>query len=229
MKKSTVLFFLLIILTSFNIVVIAQEKTSSISAVDETEIKDFKDKIASKVAELQKKDQKSVAGYVVKNDKTQISIKSEDKKNFQIKIDDILTKVYKISGATKKEIQVEDLIKNDYLIVTGPASDTTVTANEIYVDEKYLAKVGRVTEVDKTNFSLKLMTPEKEEYSLDVESNTTQSMLNIKTLVVEKSGFSKIKEGDMIHFVVKKSQLEQKNNQFSAKKILTIPQEFFIK
>lgn len=229
MKKFTVLFFLLIIFTSFNIAVIAQEKTSSTSAVDETEIKDFKDKIASKVAELQKKDQKAVAGYVIKNDKTQIAIKSEDKKNFQIKIDDILTKVYKISGAIKKEIQVEDLIKDDYLIVTGPISDTTVTANEIYVDEKYLAKVGRVTEVDKTNFSLKLMTPEKEEYSLDVESNTTQSMLNIKTLVVEKSGFSKIKEGDMIHFVVKKSQLEQKNNQFSAKKILTIPQEFFIK
>ncbi len=228
MKKFTVLFFLLIILISFNTAVIAQG-TSSASAVNETEIQDFKDKIASKVAELQKKDQTSVAGYVVKNDKTQITIKSEDKKTYQIKIDNILTKVYQISGATKKEIQIEDLVKDDYLIVTGPISDTTVTANEIYVDEKYLAKVGRVTEVDKTNFNLKVMTPEKEEYSLDIESGTVQSILNIKTLIVEKSGFSKIKEGDMIHFVVKKTQFEQKNNQFSAKKILTIPQEFFIK
>jgi len=229
MKKFIVLFLFAMILINFNIAVIAQEKVTPTSAVDESEIQDFKEKIASKVAELQKKDQTSVAGYVVKNDKTQINIKSEDGKNYQIKIDDILTKVYKISGATKKEIQVKDLVKDDYLIVTGPISDTSVTANEIYVDEKYLAKVGRVTEVDKTNFNLKIMTPEKEEYSLDIESDTAQSILNIKTLIVEKSGFSKIKEGDMVHFVVTKSQLEQKNNQFSAKKILTIPQEFFIK
>jgi len=105
----------------------------------------------------------------------------------------------------------------------------TITANEIYVDEKYLAKVGRVTEIDSVNYTLKLMTPEKENYNLDIESSTKQSILNIKTLDVEKSGFSKIKEGDMIHFVVKKTAYEQKDNSYSAIKILTIPQEFFIK
>jgi len=89
--------------------------------------------------------------------------------------------------------------------------------------------LGRVTEIDSVNYTLKLMTPEKENYNLDIESSTKQSILNIKTLDVEKSGFSKIKEGDMIHFVVKKTAYEQKDNSYSAIKILTIPQEFFIK
>ena len=229
MKKKLFLFFLFTFLILNNFLVLGQEKSSSASAVDETEIKDFKDKIASKVAELEKKDQRAVAGFIVKNDKTQITLKTEDKTNLQIKIDDVLTKIYKISGATKKEIQIEDLAKDDYIIVTGPINDTVITANEIYVDERYLVKVGRVTEVNKTDYSLKVMTAEKEEYLLDIETQTRQLMLNIKTLEFEKAGFSKIKEGDLVHFVVKKTEFEQKDNHFSAAKILIIPQEFFIK
>jgi hypothetical protein len=205
-----------------------QEKSSSASAVDETEIKDFKDKIASKVAELEKKDQRAFTGFIVKNEKTQITLKTEDKTNLQVKIDDILTKIYKISGATKKEIQIEDLTKDDYIIVTGPINDTVITANEIYVDERYLVKVGRVTEVNKTDYSLKVMTAEKEEYLLDIETQTRQLMLNIKTLEFEKAGFSKIKEGDLVHFVVKKAEFEQKDNHFSGAKILIILRNFLL-
>jgi len=228
MRKTLILIFLLTTIF-FNFSVYAQEKPTPTSTVDEVEIQDFKDKIASKVAELQEKDQKSIAGFVIKNEKTQISIKSEDKQSYLVKIDDILTKAYKISNGSKNEIKIEDIVKDNYIIVVGPISDMTITANEIYVDEKYLAKVGRVTEIDSVNYTLKLMTPEKENYNLDIESSTKQSILNIKTLDVEKSGFSKIKEGDMIHFVVKKTAYEQKDNSYSAIKILTIPQEFFIK
>jgi hypothetical protein len=46
---------------------------------------------------------------------------------------------------------------------------------------------------------------------------------------MEKSGFSKIKEGDTVHFVVKKTGEEKELNRYSAQKILVIPQEFFIK
>jgi len=229
MKKVLIFLVLAILFGLQTNVVLSQEKNSTSSAVDETEIQDFKDKIASKVAELQKKDQKPVAGFVTATNKTQLTIKTDDKQTYQIKIDDILTKIYKISGATKKEVKLADLAKDDYIFVTGPLSDTTITANEIYLDEKYIVKVGRVTEVDKENFSLSIMTTEKEQYTVSVETDTKQLMLNIKTLAVEKSGFSKIKEGDTVHFVVKKTQYDQKDNKFTASKILTIPQEFFIK
>ncbi|EKE14431.1 MAG: hypothetical protein ACD_12C00509G0001 [uncultured bacterium] len=53
-------------------------------------------------------------------------------------------------------------------------------------------------------------------------------MINIKTLLKETIGFSKLKEGDTVHFVVKKTGTE-KNNEYSAYKILVIPQEYFIK
>jgi len=91
MRKTLILIFLLTTIF-FNFSVYAQEKPTPTSTVDEVEIQDFKDKIASKVAELQEKDQKSIAGFVIKNEKTQISIKSEDKQSYLVKIDDILTK-----------------------------------------------------------------------------------------------------------------------------------------
>ena len=55
----------------------------------EDEIKNFKDKIASKVAELTKEDQKAISGYVTKLAENQLSIKTDDNQSFQIKIDDI--------------------------------------------------------------------------------------------------------------------------------------------
>ncbi|MDO9027431.1 MAG: hypothetical protein Q7U68_01010, partial [Candidatus Roizmanbacteria bacterium] len=64
---------------------------------------------------------------------------------------------------------------------------------------------------------------------------TKQFIVNIKTLEIERVGFSKIKEGDTVHFVVKKTgnplrQLaDGGNNNYSAIKILIIPQEYFIK
>ena len=45
---------------------------------------------------------------------------------------------------------------------------------------------------------------------------------------MERIGFSKIKEGDSVHFVFKISG-DEKNNEYSADKILVIPQEYFIK
>jgi hypothetical protein len=54
-------------------------------------------------------------------------------------------------------------------------------------------------------------------------------MLNSKTGEIEKTGFSKIKEADVIHFVVKKSSEEKEKNRYPTSKILIIPQEYFVK
>lgn len=90
-------------------------------------------------------------------------------------------------------------------------------------------------EINKDSFNIEVLTNDKNTYSLDFESDTKQSMLNIKSLELEKAGFGKIKEGDTLHFVVKKTgnplrQLaDGGNNNYSAIKVLIIPQEYFIK
>ena len=230
MKNKILVFVIVALFFSGSTIAKAQSKNATASSnIAEDEIQNFKDKIASKVAELTKQEQKAVSGFVIKTGNNQLSIITDDNQTMQVKIDDILTKIYQINGAQKKEIKLTDIVKNDYLIVNGPTSDTTVTANYIFVDEKYLVNVGKITEVDKENFSLKITTLDKETITLEIETATKQLILDIKTLELYRAGFSKIKEGDTVHFVVKQKQANNKETIYSAVKILIIPQEYFIK
>lgn len=230
MKK--ILLILLIVCFSLGRQISAQTKvasptallTTTISPSDETEIKAFKDKIANVI----KKNDKAVSGFVISKESSVINIKSTSEIQYTVKLDNQLTKYFKILGTTKKEIKADDISKGDYIIVTGVITDKTVTANSIFVDENFLIDSGRITEIDKDNYSIKVVNNAKETYSLDIENTTKQSILNIKTLEIEKTGFSKIKEGDTVHFVVKET-VDSKDNKYSATKVLIIPQEYFIK
>ena len=204
------------------------DSISSSAAVIEPEIKDLKEKIATKVAELRKKSQKPIAGTVAEiSDKT-IKISSEDLDEYEVKTDDSLTKYYQI-GTTYKELKFADLKKGDYIIVTGPLLDKSVDANVIYRDESYTVVSGKITIVDKDNFLVKVTTISKDNYVFDIEKKTRQEILNIKTLEIDKATFSKIKEGDTIHIAAKKDPKIKEEGRFSAIRFLVIPQEYFQK
>jgi len=226
MKNKIILILTLILSVHLGTLAHAQTTTPNLA---EDEIENFKEKIASKVAELTKQEQKAVTGFVVNTGSNQLSIKTDEQQELQVKIDDILTKIYQIVNNQKKEIKLSQIEKNDYLIIDGPSSDKSITANYIFVDEKYALNVGRITEIDTENFSLNIATSDKENIDLDIETDTKRLMLDIKTLELGSIGFSKIKEGDIIHFVVKKTQGDKEKTRFSAVKILIIPQEYFIK
>src|SRR3989338_3375927 len=183
------------------------EASASPTTVVDRDIQQLKDKIGNKVLEIRKK--------------------NNNGEENQIKFDDTLTKYFKITGAQKKEIKVDDIKKNDYAIVSGVVTDNIITANVVLIDEKFLVDSGKITEINKDNYNIKVLTSDKNTYSLDFETNTKQYMINIKTLLKETVGFSKLKEGDTVHFVVKKTG-DEKNNNYSALKIMIIPQEYFI-
>lgn len=198
-------------------------QTATVSPSDEKDIKAFKDKIANVI----KKSNKALSGLVISNDGTVIKLKDGNDAVYEVKLDNELTKYFKISGTSKKEIKADDISKNDYIIVTGVLTDKSITANSIFIDESYIVGSGRITEVDKDNYSVKVINSAKETFTLDVETSTKQLILNIKTLGIEQMGFSKIKEGDYAHFVVKRG-INIKDDKYSAQKILVIPQEYFI-
>lgn len=202
-------------------------QTISTSAADQ-DIKVLKEKIATKVAELRQKNNKVISGVVTGVAENGFQISSDDNRQYEVRLDETLTKYFQIVGAQKKEIKNKDIAKGNYILVTGVINDNSITANVIYVDEQFLVESGKITEVNKEDFSLKVITAGRDNYILSIETNTKQQILNIKTLEVERVGFSKIKEGDTIHFVIKKTGKE-KNNQYSAQRILIIPQEFFMK
>lgn len=230
--KKNILLSILICLFLLNYKVIAEEASSSsepeTSVIEEQQIKELKDKIATKVAEINEKNNRAIAGYITNiKDKT-IKVKN-DEDEYEVNTDDTITKFFKISGNRESEIKLQTLEEGDYILINGLINDKKIDANFIYTDESYLVKSGKVSEVNLDDYYIKIVTNEKENYTLDIESYTKRQMLNIKNLELEAVGFSKIKEGDTIHFVVKAGADETEKNRFSAQKILIIPQEFFIK
>lgn len=208
----------------------ATASSSPTTVTVDKDIQQLKDKIANKVSEIRKKNNKAISGFVLSNDGNKMRINNNGEEN-QVKFDDTLTKYFKITGAQKKEIKADDIVKNDYAIVSGVVADNIITANVVLIDENFLVDSGKITEINKDNYNVKVLTSDKNTYSLDFETNTKQFMVNIKTLDLERVGFSKVKEGDTVHFVVKKTGNPPAggNNSYSAIKILMIPQEYFIK
>ncbi len=239
MSKSNLPFYILLFILIFGRLtsnrIFAQTGTITPSptfTVEEKNIQNLKEKIATKVAELREKNNKAVSGFVTQVAAQSIKIKDEKDVEYEIKLDDALTKYYQVSGTQLKEIKLSDIKKGLFVIATGVANDNIINTNILYVDEMFLVKSGKITEVDKENFTLKLLSSDKDAYTLDIETTTRQQMINVKTLAAESTGFSKIKEGDTIHFVVKKTGDENPpvgGNTYSPIKILVIPQEYFMK
>jgi len=211
--------------------VLALEATGSASNAIDKGAKQLIEKLATKVEETRKRDQRAYVGIITKmadSTMTVSSVDATDEKKYSIKIDDMLTAIYRIVGSTKKELKKADLKVGDYSIVTGLMLNDTLEASEIYIDEQFLVRTAKVTEISKSDFYLKVITYDKDEYTLDVQSSTRQFMLNVKTKEIEKSGFSIIKEGDTVHFVVSKTNpgAGKEKNRFDAVRILLVPQEF---
>jgi len=210
---------------------LALEATNSASTAIDKGAKLLIEKLATKVEETRKKDQKAYVGLITKIEDAMMTISSingTDEKKYSIKIDDTLTTLFRIVGASKKELKKADLKVGDYVIVTGQMLNDTLEANEIYIDEQFLVKTAKITELSKSDYYLKVITYDKDEYTLDIQNSTHQFMLNVKTKEIEQSGFSKIKEGDTVHFVVSKTNpgAGKEKNRYDAVRILVVPQEF---
>lgn len=236
MKKYLLVLFAIIIFTST--AVYAETKTATATPTSEPtaeatggaaldkEVQNLKDKIAKKVEELNK-NKKALAGIVEEISEDYIKISTEDNQTYKIKIDPEITKIYTVEKGDKTELKLKDIKKQSYIIVTGIVLDSSIDANSIYKDEQLLVKSGRVVEVNKSDYNLKIVTNDKDNLTLDIETSTRQYLMNIKTLDIEKTGFSKIKEGDVIHFVIKKGTDQEEKNRFPVLKFLIIPQEYF--
>jgi len=211
---------------------LALDATSSAtpSAIDKG-AKQLIEKLATKVEETRKKDQRAYVGLVSQLDGSALTISSmngTDEKKYAIKIDDTLTAISRIVGSTKKEIKKTAIKVGDYVIVTGQMINDTLEANEIDIDEQFIVGTAKISEISKVDYYLKVITYDKDEYTLDIQNSTRQYLLNVKTKEIETSGFSKMKEGDTVHFVVSKTNpgAGKEKNRYDAVRVLIVPQEF---
>lgn len=213
---------------------ISPTKTASPSAAttptaEEQQIESIKKSVANTVEELKKKGFKAAAGYINTVKDKQIVVKDSSEKTTTIKLDADLTKVYQITGSTKKEMKQSDLKKNMYIIVSGPVLDNVINANVVYIDEEYFVKSGKIVEVNSADDSLKISTSERDTITVDIDSRLKVQIMDSKTFVLSTiTSFTKIKEGDTVHFIYAKTGEETKANRFDALKVVVIPQEYFI-
>ena len=211
--------------------VLAIDATSSATSSLDKGAKLLIEKLATKVEETRKKDQKAYVGLITKIEGATMTISSvngADEKIYSVKIDDTLTVISRIVGTAKKELKKSDLKIGDYVIVSGQMLNDTLESSEIDIDEQFIVKTAKITELSRTDYYLKVITYDKDEYTLDIQNSTRQFMLNVKSKEVEKTGFSKIKEGDTVHFVVSKTNpgAGKEKNRYDAVRILVVPQEF---
>jgi len=215
--------------------VYAQDSTPSATvSPEDINSRNLIEKVANKVAQERKKDQKAVSGVIktIKDSLITVSgYEGLESKIFQINVDTSFNQIFDVSTGVKKEIKINDLKPNNYIIATGPLLDKAILANSVYLDDRYVVKSGIIIEINKSSYFIVAMTPDKVEFTIDIESTTKQYLMNIKTLEIEKTGFSKIKEGDTIHFVgiLPEGKEPTGKVKITGKKYVAIPQEYFIK
>lgn len=225
---------LFLFILSYKVIAQSEEATSAADAsssattkVDET-VKAFKERVA-KVAEVGRSEQQVVAGNIELIKDNKLTVIAKDSETYSITVEKDLTIIYSLINGVKKEKELNDISKNDYVIVTGPMIDRTVNANSVYIEEQFLLQSGKVTEINNEDFYLNIFNVDKENDLVDIETYSKIFLINIKTLETERIGFSKIKVGDTIHVVYKKSFGDKKEEKrYSASRILVIPQEYFL-
>lgn len=192
------------------------------------EVDKLKEKVAEKVLTMTDNDEKAASGLVQSITEKQLVLKNMEGDTVEVVLDETLSKYYNVSGTTIKEVKQTDVEKGDYVFAAGPEIGGAINANGVYIDQRYVVTSGKITEVDADEYTVKIITLDKINLLLDVQTRTTQEMLNIKTLTLEKVGFSKLKEGDSIHVVMKANLQNDKQTRYDAEKILIIPNEYFL-
>ena len=206
----------------------SEEKPASDSATtDPADLRRLRDRLASVVAQLRKKDEQLVVGELKTVDTATLEIDTIAGVAQKVQLDETLSKYYRISGAAKEEIAQKDLKAGEYVIVTGMRTEGAFSANEVYVDEPFDSKAGRVTEINSTDYTLKVETFDKETITIDIDRSVTQEVLNTRGLNLEGASFATVKEGDTVHIVYPVKSIKKQITRITPTRILIIPLAYF--
>jgi hypothetical protein len=207
------------------------EATKSAESSPSAFIKPLRDKLAEVVAKMRKDDQRVLAGEIVKLSEINFEVDTVFSSRERFVIDEALTKYFKITGSAIEEVKRQDLAIGQYIVVTGPNLDNVVNANEVFIDEHFETKSGRITQINLADFTFKMETFDKDELSVNIEKSTTQEILAFAgdSVSVQSGGFSKMKEGDIAHIVYGLPKINERKTQVTPTKLFIIPSAYFNK
>jgi hypothetical protein len=203
-----------------------QDSEDSEDGIDDKEIEQIKETVASTVEELTQSTY-GTAGFIQTVEDGVIRLNTRDD-DIEVIIDEDITEIYALEDGALKDRDEDDLEITDYITVIGPELEGTLNANTIILDTAYTVRSGKIVEVNEDDFYISVLTLDRTTYTLDVEKNTTTELYNIQSQELEQIGFSKLKEGDTVHFTGPTGWRDDQD-RFSVTSLLVIPQEYFLK
>lgn len=167
-----------------------EELTENLSS----QINNLKEKIASRVAQLNLVEKRGIIGTVTEIKGMQISITDTLGEEHLVDVDEIT----KFSSTSQTNFGMSDIKKNDKLSIIGLynkdsekilARFVTTTTIPIFIS-------GAVSSIDDENFVLTVTTPDEKEYKVDIENVTKTLSFTKESLdTPKKAGFTTIERG----------------------------------
>lgn len=185
------------------------------------QIEAFKEKIATKVAELRDQEKTAVSGVINKIDRNKNTLIVSTKKGERtVTFSDDMT-VFSVTNETKSEMAKSKLSQGQSIAVFGYDNEdkSILSAKYIYVNKQYTHIVGKIADIDKSNFTITIHSKEGN-LVVDIESYTKTISYTVEKGKV-KIGFSKLKTGDVAHIIAAPNSKEK--DRYLASHILILP------
>ncbi|MCL5095472.1 MAG: DUF5666 domain-containing protein [Patescibacteria group bacterium] len=183
------------------------------------QVKDLRERVATKVAELKEKMRRAWSGDVklISGKTITLTVKNSDK----TVVTDENTLFFRIGTGAKKIITLDDLDTGEKIVAFGQANEETsqMTAKIIIAKVLPFNLNGKVTAVDAKTKTL-TVSAKKGNFTVMIDTNT-KILLWEKGQGLNSAELSQIKIGDRVH--VNGLTPVKSNTQITAKRILVLP------
>lgn len=179
------------------------------------QISQLKDKIASRVAQLNLVEKRGIIGTVSDVSSTQLTI-SDLRQNTRFVDVDELTKFS--SPSAKTSFGISDITKGTTIGVLGTYNKQSrrILARFVSVLNLDTKIFGTIIDVDKKNFTVTVTSSDNKQYIVDHENNTKLQFYTANLGLV-RGGLSKLQIGKMLYLAIYKNP---KTSRFSADRII---------
>jgi len=160
------------------------------------QLKNLKERIASKVAEMKLVEKKGIIGTVIDISETQLTLTDRNGNDRLIDIDEL---THFSSSSAKPGFGISDLTRGVTVSALGIYNKDSrrILARFVDVIKPVNAISGVVSALDSDNYTVTVTTPEQKEILVDIE-NITRTYVYDRVNGLSKSGFSKIKPNERI-------------------------------
>jgi hypothetical protein len=220
MKTIRVLCIVLLILLIPTGIYAATGATASATTVKEKQIEDLKDRLATKAAELSQTQRSAIAGPVKATSISSFTVETKTK-DMKIELTDDIKVIQYLKGK-RTVLTTDDIAKGDNVIVFGFYDSTLdlIKASVVFIDGTHETRVsGKITEIDKVNFTITVQGPGNTSTLVDVEK-TTRAFDWVMGKGLEKGGFSKLAVGSLC--TVTGTPVPKETNRISASRIIQV-------